>query len=692
MSTPVPFKTYLQPFGDSTEVLVGAYPNTPYGQSEGNLQSVYDALKSLASNQSRGDANMRTVAGQYLSSVGDISSGSLNAAQSDALFNAYKTLYGSQASTDFNKIFAPGAVNTSPYVINAAGTYTTAAAEGETAAHEAAVAAGTEKRIQVGSGVGYVPTGSAAAKATPTGNVPLPQATPPIAAPGANPLPGQTANPANQMQPNAAQPNAATQGAVLPTVPSTVLQPGNRGDAVKQLQDYLVAKGLMTEAQKMTGYGVYGTQTQAAVAALQKQLGVDNSSGVGYFGPKTIAAVQKAGSAAGETPQIGNTPTDPNASAGTGTDTPASDPIQDVIDTYTKVYQKLGLGDIKSQYQDILKKQADLTNEMNGKIEEVHNDPWLSQGVKDARVKRIQDSYETKLNTQTHLAQLYDSLYKEGQDQAKFLIGEINDNRAAALIAAQKKQDAIDALAKDNEIRSIGGRELLINKATGKTVADLGPSPKGTGSNNVISDNERALLSQYNGLPEVKDYKTILSQKLTVDSILGGKLGGPGDLAVVYNFMKALDPNSVVRETEYATAAKSGNIFQGVYSQFNGYLKPEGGFLPDNVKTNFQSIINKSLSARRALVDTASKEYRDIAQRQGLNPDNVVPNYTSTQDNISNTPPPSTSQFEDIKSSITLDAATHKAYIPRSIWSTLGERQDALLLEAKNDGYQLLVN
>lgn len=73
--------------------------------------------------------------------------------------------------------------------------------------------------------------------------------------------------------------------------PTVNLQPGDTGAQVKQLQDYLVSKGLMTRAQVDTGYGTYGPQTTAAVAALQQQLGVDNSTGVGYFGPRTISAI-----------------------------------------------------------------------------------------------------------------------------------------------------------------------------------------------------------------------------------------------------------------------------------------------------------------------------------------------------------------------------------------------------------------
>jgi hypothetical protein len=73
--------------------------------------------------------------------------------------------------------------------------------------------------------------------------------------------------------------------------PTSALQPGSTGSEVKKLQDYLVSKGFMTQAQVNTGYGTYGPQTTAAVLALQKSLGVDYSSGPGYFGPKTIAKI-----------------------------------------------------------------------------------------------------------------------------------------------------------------------------------------------------------------------------------------------------------------------------------------------------------------------------------------------------------------------------------------------------------------
>lgn len=219
------------------------------------------------------------------------------------------------------------------------------------------------------------------------------------------------------------------------------------------------------------------------------------------------------------------------------------------------------------------------------------------------------------------------------------------------------------------------------------TLEETKQNTTSTGPSNIATDNERALFSQFNSEPIVKDYNTILSKKLSVDSILDSKIGGPGDLAVVYEFMKGLDPTSVVRETEYDSAAKSGNIFAGAFAKFNGYLKPDGGFLPDSVKKDFQSIVNSKLKVQTQLYDNTKKQYEDLASRQGLNPQNVVIDYSAANKPSDSTDAPS--KFADIEQYITVDG--DKAYIPRNVWSTLGSRMDDLIAEAKADGKTLLI-
>lgn len=92
--------------------------------------------------------------------------------------------------------------------------------------------------------------------------------------------------------PKATEQPLAVAGVEAPTLPQMNLKPGDQGEDVQQLQEYLVSQGFMTQAEMDTGPGIYGPRTKAAVEKMQDSLGVDKSSGPGFFGPKTRAAMQ----------------------------------------------------------------------------------------------------------------------------------------------------------------------------------------------------------------------------------------------------------------------------------------------------------------------------------------------------------------------------------------------------------------
>lgn len=309
---------------------------------------------------------------------------------------------------------------------------------------------------------------------------------------------------------------ATEAGTTEPTVPSPVapplvsLQPGSPDKAaVTQLQNYLVANGYMTQQQMNTGPGIYGPQTQAAVLAMQKKLGIDYSSGPGYFGPKTMAAIQGGGPAAGTNPS-GITSSQPGADAQAQAQPEAAvtdpysglDPIGKQVKMYTDAYKALGLADIKTQFEDTLEKQKDLEDELADKVLDINNDPWLSEGIRIKRIEKLEASYDSRLKAYTNLADLYDSLYKQGLGQVETIVSGANADIVATNNLVQKQNEAAAALAKDNVIQSVGGRELLINKRTGEVVADLGPvtraaSSGGGGEKSTLEERTASALSAY---------------------------------------------------------------------------------------------------------------------------------------------------------------------------------------------------
>lgn len=210
----------------------------------------------------------------------------------------------------------------------------------------------------------------------------------------------------------------------------------------------------------------------------------------------------------------------------------------------------------------------------------------------------------------------YDPQIKSLEEQiAKAKAGDSSAVDNLMKIASAAKAVGIDiggGTELKTSITEANGRRLLINSDTGETIKDLGTTKNDSGESGLSASQlakVTTIAQQHDTNEIVKNYSTIQNKSGSMERILGSGVGGPGDLALVFEFMKALDPTSVVRETEYATAAKSGNIFAGVFSRFNGYLKEEGGFLPPSVQKAFISIMKTKL-------DIAKKQYDNYHSEQ----------------------------------------------------------------------------
>lgn len=96
---------------------------------------------------------------------------------------------------------------------------------------------------------------------------------------------------------------------------------------------------------------------------------------------------------------------------------------------------------------------------------------------------------------------------------------------------------------------------------------------------------------------------------------------GAGDIALVTSFMKMLDPGSVVRETEFATAANAG----GTLSQLKSTLTKvqNGQFLTPQQREDFKRLSKQYLDAAKQQETQVQSSYQLIVDNYDLNPVNV---------------------------------------------------------------------
>ncbi len=95
-----------------------------------------------------------------------------------------------------------------------------------------------------------------------------------------------------------------------------------------------------------------------------------------------------------------------------------------------------------------------------------------------------------------------------------------------------------------------------------------------------------------------------------------------GDLALIFNYMKMLDPGSVVRESEFATAAATGSW--GERLKAAGAKIARGERLSPVQRTDFMSRSKKLFGAADRKQKSLEKQYTGIAKRNNLDPANII--------------------------------------------------------------------
>lgn len=118
-----------------------------------------------------------------------------------------------------------------------------------------------------------------------------------------------------------------------------------------------------------------------------------------------------------------------------------------------------------------------------------------------------------------------------------------------------------------------------------------------------------------------KDYAVIRDYAAKIGEIAKAP-SAASDMAMIFSFMKILDPGSVVRETEYANAENARGVPEHVTNIWNRLR--DGVRLTERQRQDF---LNQALAIARTQENQyvhSMVRYRDIARRMGLDERNVI--------------------------------------------------------------------
>jgi len=103
-----------------------------------------------------------------------------------------------------------------------------------------------------------------------------------------------------------------------------------------------------------------------------------------------------------------------------------------------------------------------------------------------------------------------------------------------------------------------------------------------------------------------------------------------GDLALIFNYMKILDPGSVVREGEFATAQNSQGVPERIRAKYNQVMSGER--LGEGARRDFVKRAGMMFEKQKQTHVKLRGEYDRIAKNMGIEPSNVIIDYIMPQE------------------------------------------------------------
>jgi len=173
--------------------------------------------------------------------------------------------------------------------------------------------------------------------------------------------------------------------------------------------------------------------------------------------------------------------------------------------------------------------------------------------------------------------------------------------------------------------KNIQDLEINLKKAQIFKAYKDSQTPEGVLTSDQISN----LFKIQTAIRQDKDVKNFIDIRDSYDRVLASaeNPSAAGDLALIFNYMKTLDPDSVVRESEFATAAASGAYGERLKAAGEKVLK--GKRLSNEMRNDFVDRAKRLYEPKKKNYDRAIDMYKSQATAVNVPVDLVVRDYTT---------------------------------------------------------------
>lgn len=252
------------------------------------------------------------------------------------------------------------------------------------------------------------------------------------------------------------------------------------------------------------------------------------------------------------------------------------------------------------------------------------NEEMQQAGIADMRAQQEKQRVNlTRLNTEASL----DDLAKDDTQspQIRRMVDLMNRSGGAIKPGAispedvatpEEKQAAIDA-----DITNYGRKMGAGADAQARAAARYRePKPTGPGG---LSSGQLTSAKQFQD-DYYRDSKTYVTVRNAYQQVAGAAQNpdAAGDLSLIFGYMKMLDPNSVVRETEFANAQNAAGVPDQVRNLYNRAISGER--LNPNQRQQFVGQATRLMQSAHNNQQKVRKTYGTRAEKFGIDPTMVL--------------------------------------------------------------------
>ena len=126
--------------------------------------------------------------------------------------------------------------------------------------------------------------------------------------------------------------------------------------------------------------------------------------------------------------------------------------------------------------------------------------------------------------------------------------------------------------------------------------------------------------------PDIKEFVTVRDNYQRVQEMAKQRTG-QGDLAVIFAYMKVLDPTSVVREAEYTNAAQAVGKLPALSNVPRNWI--QGDKLTEEGRIGFVAATQVLYDTKRQSYEQAAEFYRNKARSLGVDPSLVLRDFAA---------------------------------------------------------------